>query len=234
MIYITGDTHGDYEEFKERLNNYDIELNFNNYLIICGDFGFIFDNDKKKVNTILNKLSRLNINILFLDGNHENFEILEGYSIVEWNGGKVHQIKKNIFHLMRGEIYNLNDLVFFVMGGAYSIDKAYRTENISWWERELPSKKELDNGLKNLKKCNYKVDYILSHDCSRYMVDKLYRNNIFKVEDDKKLKDFFDLIEDLCDFKHWYFGHHHMYYHIDNKHTCLYQEITKIKGKEEN
>ena len=46
---------------------------------------------------------------------------------------------------MRGEVFKINDKVFFVMGGGYSIDKVIRIPGKSWWEEEMPAKEEYDN-----------------------------------------------------------------------------------------
>ena len=51
----------------------------------------------------------------------------------------------------------------FTLGGARSIDKAYREENISWWPQEMITKKDIDNACRNLDKVDYKVDYLLTH-----------------------------------------------------------------------
>ena len=55
---------------------------------------------------------------LFVDGNHENFDRLYSYPIIEWHGGKVHKINSSIFHLMRGEIYEIDNKKIFAFGGA--------------------------------------------------------------------------------------------------------------------
>lgn len=40
MIYITGDTHGDFTRFSnKRLRKQGIELTEEDYVIVCGDFG---------------------------------------------------------------------------------------------------------------------------------------------------------------------------------------------------
>lgn len=40
MIYITGDTHGDFARFSaKRLRSAGMELTQDDYIIICGDFG---------------------------------------------------------------------------------------------------------------------------------------------------------------------------------------------------
>ena len=45
--------------------------------------------------------------------------------------------------------------------GAY-----FRIRDYSWWDLEMPTDEEMQNGIKNLEKVNYKVDYIISHCCS--------------------------------------------------------------------
>ena len=131
-IFITGDTHGELEINKLGAKQFPIgvSLSKDDYVIICGDFGLIWDNGKTD-NYWLEWLSVKPFTILFIDGNHENFDLLESYPVKEWNGGKVHQIKDNIFHLMRGQIFTINNKTFFTMGGATSTDKD-RRKNICW------------------------------------------------------------------------------------------------------
>lgn len=43
--------------------------------------------------------------------------------------------------------------------------KAHKIRDFSWWDLELPTKEEMQNGINNLEKVNYKVDYIISHCC---------------------------------------------------------------------
>ena len=103
MIYVTGDTHGILSRFDDpRLK----KLRAGDTLIICGDFGFIWDGGKEEMNA-LKKLSKKKYNICFVDGTHENFDMLSKLKIKKWNGGKVHHIASNIFHLMRGQIFTI-------------------------------------------------------------------------------------------------------------------------------
>ena len=72
MIYITGDTHGD----RKRLSRFNLrQLKEGDTLIICGDFGFMW-NDTKQERDFLMNLGKRKYNICFIDGTHENFEIL--------------------------------------------------------------------------------------------------------------------------------------------------------------
>ena len=106
--------------------------------------------------------------MLFLDGNHENFDLLNQYPVVDYLGGKAHKISENIYHLMRGEIFTIDGNKYFCMGGAESTDKEGRQEHISWWKEEIPSYAEMKHGMDNLEKHNWEVDYILTHCYTNY------------------------------------------------------------------
>ena len=97
----------------------------------------------------LNAMELLPYTIAFVDGNHENFDKLYEYPIVDFCGGKAHQVRKNIFHLIRGESFIIEGHSFFCFGGAYSRDKATRDPNF-WWPQELPNNEEYAHAKKTL------------------------------------------------------------------------------------
>lgn len=68
MIYITCDTHGA-RDFDKLLSPELIILSKNDYVIICGDSGVLF-NPREAANFI-NLYSYLPFTVLFVDGNHE-------------------------------------------------------------------------------------------------------------------------------------------------------------------
>ena len=82
------------------------KLKENDTLIICGDFGFIWDGSRHE-NSVLNKIGNMPFNVAFIDGCHENFELLSEYEVIDWNGGKAQLISGNLVHLMRGQIYTI-------------------------------------------------------------------------------------------------------------------------------
>ena len=184
MVFVTGDTHGDWinrlnvDSFPEQK-----EMTKDDYVIICGDFG-IWDNSKREKYS-LSWLDDKPFTTLFVSGNHENYDILDSLEMSEWHGGLVNFVRKSVIHLMRGQVFNIEDKTFFTFGGASSHDISagilepddpnfkekkkqldkdpfalYRINHVSWWERELPSENEMEMGLNNLKKENNKVDYI--------------------------------------------------------------------------
>ena len=163
MIFITGDTHGHFDvekifSFYQNFN--DKKLTKDDYLIIAGDFGFIWDEQYDKD---IEKLGEFDLTFLFIDGNHENFDIINDMPITEWCGGKVHQFSDNVIHLMRGQIFELDGNKIFTFGGAESVDKDGREEGISWWPSEVPSDAEFEEAKANLERVGNSVDYIITH-----------------------------------------------------------------------
>jgi len=224
MIFITGDTHCPIDIRKLNTSNFKEQqsLTKNDFLIITGDCGIVWDNSSEE-KYWQNWLNAKNFTTLFVDGNHENFDLLNSYTVSEWNGGKVHFIKNSVIHLMRGQVYTINDKKFFVMGGAESIDKILRKEGKSWWKEELPSEEEYEEALNNLDKHNWTVDYVITHTSAPDAASK-----IAKYDTNNKLNSFFRMIEKYLNYKHWYFGHFHVDIKIDDKHTALYNKIIRI------
>lgn len=247
MIYITGDTHSDFSRFTEENFPIQSEMTKDDYIIICGDFGGVwtFEEESRREKEALDWLNNKNFTTLFVDGNHENYTRLYNYPIEEWKGGKVHKIRDSILHLMRGEIFNIDNKKIFAFGGARSHDiqdgilnldeeeKIYeyrkrgayfRIRDFSWWDLELPTKQEMENGIKNLEKINYKVDYIISHCCPtnvQALINSAYKRDI--------LTDYLQQISEKCTFKRWYFGHYHDYKQINSQFTLLYEDIVPLE-----
>jgi hypothetical protein len=226
-IYVTGDTHG--FEFKKLSNKNFIDHKIttkNDYMIICGDFGLVWNNSKEEKHW-RKWLNEKSFTTLFVDGNHENHEKLNQYPVEIWNGGKIHRIEDSIIHLMRGQVYTINNNKIFTFGGANSVDKEWRKENISWWPQEMPNTSEYEEGLKNLEENNWEVDYIITHTCASDTVDALSRFNHFHPEKDS-LTEYFNVINEKVKYKHWYFGHFHKDIDILDNQTVIYSDIIKI------
>ena len=119
-------------------------------LIVCGDFGFIWSGDKRE-DKVLKRLGRKKYNILFVEGCHENFELLYKYPQEDWNGGKVRAISGRLKQLVRGSVFNIEGKKIFAFGGGQGVDHDIRKSYKTFWEEELPTDEELQNGLENLK-----------------------------------------------------------------------------------
>ena len=167
MIYVTGDTHGE----QERL--LDMDYTDKDTLIVCGDFGFLFYGTQEEQAFLDRCAQTLPYTICFVDGNHENFDLLMRYPVEQWNGGQIHRIRRNIVHLMLGQVFEIEGKTFFTFGGGYSIDRSVRQQGVSWWPQELPTDAEYKLGVKTLEEHDMQVDYILTHTAPREMVMRL-------------------------------------------------------------
>lgn len=225
MIRITGDPHGDISRFYELYYNHgESHWTKDDILIFCGDWGFLFLNNKTE-NSFLDDLSSRPYTICFVDGNHENFDAINTYPIIEWNGGKAHQIRKNIFHLMRGQVFEIDGKTFFTMGGAYSLDKGSRTPGYSWWPDELPTDADYKEATSNLQKYGMKVDYIITHTLPREMILRLGK---YPDTHDMELTGFLEWIMYEVDFKHWYCGHWHDDKELNDQFTILWFDVKEL------
>lgn len=220
MVFITGDTHGD----PERLSKSALKcLNEGDTVIVCGDFGFVWDRSKQEQKH-LKALSKRKYNICFIDGTHENFDLLNAYPLTTWNGGKVHQISDNIFHLMRGQVFEIDGLKIFTMGGGESPDLDSRIEDNPWLKYEIPSKEELLEGANNLEKHDCKIDIIVTHEPSTTIKGflKLGDTEAVRVT---ALNTYFDNLAKCSEFKHWYFGSLHLDKYISNKYIGVHKAV---------
>lgn len=179
-IAFLGDQHGNTKNIY-KLIDYIRDKENPDLLIQVGDFGLMGDNFEKYLFKINKKLKEYNLELWFIDGNHENFNWLLNKVA---NKHDLNEITSNIKYIPRGTLLNINDKNFYFCGGAFSIDNIYRTLNKTWWLQETLSNEEtkelIDFYNKNYK--NYTVDYFISHDTPLY--NHLSNPNIFMNQSD--------------------------------------------------
>lgn len=234
MVYVTGDTHGDIDISKisnASLKKQNINIKEEDFLIILGDFGFPFlDTDREKSKTYqywIKWLKSRPYTVLWIDGNHDNFNFWRKQPITEWNGGKVqiHPDASNVIHLMRGEVYEIEGRSYFTFGGAASTDKKFRKPNVTWWEQETASSADIENAHSNLEKCNFEVDYILTHTPPASLVAML--PSCFYSKDDTA--EFLSTLVYNVSHNAWLSGHLHMDVMFpQHKTALLYKDVKSI------
>lgn len=219
MVYVTGDTHGDFSRFQSRAAR---RLNKNDMLIVLGDFGFLWDGSKEE-QRLLKRLGKLKYPVLFLDGPHENYDLLKQYPVTEWNGGRVQIIDGNLMHLMRGQVFTIDNETYFVCGGGEDPDIDLR----KYWEEAMPSAEEMLAGRQCLKDHSNKVDYILTHEPSGkargFMGMKAA--NLARLNG---INAYLNLIEDAVEYKHWFFGSLHLDKPLSKRHLSVFQNIVPV------
>lgn len=237
-IFITGDTHGSYDMTKLSRRHFQEgkTLTKNDYVIICGDFGCVWGGELEKSDKWWqNWLDEQTWTTLWIDGNHENHDLLQTYPVEQWHGGRIHKINNSIYHLMRGEVFTINDKTIFTFGGGYSTDRAYRKEGVSWWKGELPTHEEVNYALQSLEKYNNHVDIILTHDAPHDIKEYLGFYNLCDMsvygEEYEDIHSTLYFFKKNIVFQDWYLGHYHIDKDIGNMHI-LYNEIIEITDKE--
>lgn len=220
MIYVTGDMHAVASRFDDPKLR---KLKKGDTLIVCGDFGFLWNGSKEEMN-VLRKLSKKKYNICFIDGTHENFDMLSKLKVKKWNGGKVHQISENIFHLMRGQIFTIENQKIFTMGGGESPDIEIRFEMNTWSEQEIPTREELIEGVENLQKNSAEIDIVITHEPPAKIKEflLLQTSNAASIT---AINTYLEDVSRTCKFKHWYFGSLHMDKFISTTHACVFNNV---------
>lgn len=221
MVYVTGDTHGVFSRFSKFKNPFSKKKD---YLIVCGDFGFIWDGSIKE-KKILSKIEKLRCTVLFIEGTHDNIDLLKEYPLVEFCGGEAREIAKNLFWLQRGNIFTIEEKTFFAMGGGESHDADERILGESWWKEEMPSFEELEKGARALEYNDNKVDFIITHQNPRVEIGlvnaKSDKGNYFST--------FLEELYKNVNYTHWYLGGEHKDKLISGKLTTVFEKIIEIK-----
>lgn len=159
-------------------------------VIQLGDFGFGFM-----------KIGELPTNLRMIRGNHDAPEAA----------------RKHPNYLGDYGTFMLNDKKVFFLGGAYSIDYAWRTPGESWWEDEELSYPELEQAFEKYKA--YKPDIVLTHEAprsivpeilDRFVIGKLGNRDYKAPCADSRTSQSLQKMWEEHQPEQWYFGHYHI------------------------
>ena len=211
MIYITGDTHGDFSRLLT------LDYNDGDMIIVLGDAGINYYKNNEDIK-LKNYLNSLNLKLFCVRGNHEERpENISTYKVVDMFDGKVYleDDYPNLIFAKDGEVYNIDGLSILVIGGAYSVDKDYRLmHGYKWFKDEQLSKEEMNDILNKVSGRHF--DVILTHTCPyKYEPREVFLPFIDQSKVDKSMELFLDKIEDSIDYNKWYCGHYHIEKRID-------------------
>lgn len=253
MIYVTGDTHGDFRRLSTSRFPEQKSMTRNDFVIICGDFGGVW-NDSPEERYWLSWLNDKPFTTLFVDGNHENHVRLRTeFPAQDFAGGKIRLVRNNIFYLQRGEVYTIDGKKFFCFGGASSHDirdgivdpdefpnegalkmelwwrrmtgQQYRVKGVSWWPEELPSDEEMQHGIEVLAANDNRVDYVITH-CLPQEVASVFSMGLY--QSDRLTMYFNKLMHDGLQFERWFCGHYHVDRRVMGKFDLLYESVVQI------
>ena len=214
MIYVTGDVHGDYDALNKRNIK---QIKKGDKLIVTGDFGFIWDHSKAELKNFV-RLTRKKFDILFVEGAHENFELLRQYQEVDLYRGKGYKLAHNIYCLKRGEYYLIDGKTVFALGGGIDPHGEDPGEAPS-----MPTDEELKYAVDNIQSHRRKADLIITHEAPasvKKLIDRCASINDLNI--------FLDTVMHNTAYGQWFFGSLHEDRKVSDQLTCVFEEVHKV------
>ncbi|WP_415854032.1 metallophosphoesterase family protein [Sinomonas sp. G460-2] len=157
---VMGDFHGHIHHFRavtRTLRHAGIDL-----LLGVGDVGFDFPGAHRgKVEKKMRLLLEQNgIDFIWAAGNHDNHDTLERLVL---NPDGTRRISDRNSNLPNGSVLEINGVRIGALGGAFSVDKAWRTAGRDWWPQEEPTREEAERLVAECAK-GPRLDILLTHD----------------------------------------------------------------------
>ena len=231
MVYITGDTHGNFKRIKEFCQEHD--TSYDDTMIILGDAGINYFGDYKDKH-LKEAISHIPITLFCIHGNHEMRPYnVEGYQSMVWNGGVVSYQPQfpSILFAPDGMQFQIDNHLYYVIGGAYSVDKFYRLERgMNWFEDEQPDKKTKEHVELTLQNVfNYNIDIMLTHTCPiQYEPIEVFLPMIDQSTVDKSTEEWLGDLEEKLTYNKWYCGHYHTDKSID-KMRFMFKDVVEVE-----
>lgn len=225
-FFVTGDCHGQYHRIYNFIQKYG--LGEGDTIIVCGDMGLYWNDNKKDAEEKIKTYEAMchGVNLWWIDGNHENFNVIKTF------GNKPYRCSPHIIYMPRGTVVDTKVGTMLFIGGADSVDKFWRTENVSWWAGETITDEDVDKVIPG------HYDYVFTHCCPYeevqqgkcwlFTLSNISENNAIH-NSEKQLQRIFDKI----DFNHHYYGHYHVNKQTSDKHTCLYEDFIELEKEAE-
>ena len=219
-VFITGDTHQSLDINKLNSKNFPLNsiLTKDDILIICGDWGCIWDGSGED-KYWQNWYEKKNFTTFVVLGNHENYDLIQNYPIVQFCGGRARKVSDSVYLEIRGEVYNFNGKTFLSFGGADSTDKHLRKEGESWWSGERITEEDLENARRNVKKYDY-IDYVITHTGGSEI------NRFIGIEPSESDKILDQILSEIKYGTH-YCGHYHVDLYYLN-HRIIYDDVCEL------
>lgn len=194
-IRLIGDIHGDYEFYRQQVIAADKD---GISTIQLGDFGLGFHLMR---DLILTKESGIDwTSHKFIRGNHDDPECCDDHP------GYL------------GDFGYIKEYDLFYISGAYSIDKDWRIEGVSWWPEEELSESQMQECARLY--LETKPKYVISHDAPKEVIKNIYFKQDKGIERfPNRTSDFLQKLFEIHQPLFQFFGHHHQNLNIKIKNT---------------
>lgn len=232
-VFITGDTHSDLTKVIDFIHKFDLTLG--DSIIVLGDFGIFWRKDGKDSAYWIDLYEKEcnGVHLYWLDGNHENFDIINSWNI---NKNYEYDNSEHIHYCPRGFITDIDvdcgdhweARKALFLGGADSVDKFRRTKHLSWWEEERITEKDIED-------IEGSFYYVFTH-CGPLSIVKKNRGwlyTISNINDTNGIHSSEQALDELKDkilFEHWWFAHYHVDIDLGEGFRCVFNNFIELGG----
>lgn len=203
-VRIIGDVHGKFSRYRDIIRDVPRSIQ-------VGDMGVGFRNGNgdQMGNPPYDSMSRGDHK--FIRGNHDNPQACARHPYWIADGSFIPVIEGSM------------DSGIYCLGGAVSIDKAWRTEGLDWWPDEECSYAELERMIDDY--TAIKPEIVITHDCPDSIAGEIltaFRK--VRIEDGSRTRQALDRVFAIHQPREWYFGHWHEFMQFERNGTkfrCL-------------
>lgn len=182
-MLLIGDIHGLWENYARILEVYRPQ-----HSVQVGDFGIGFHReDPVRLEQVRYAMDNFGTNNRYIRGNHDNPAacLADPRWIPDASFDEVHGI--------------------FYLGGAFSIDQAFRTPGLSWWEDEELSMDALYAAMDVYEAARPRI--VITHECPESIVPHMF--NWYKTEWPSRTRQALDAMLAMHQPELWVHGHWH-------------------------
>lgn len=197
-IRIIGDVHGKFRDYRDLIRDVPRSIQ-------VGDMGVGFKRNHGDfewcANPPYDSMSRGDHK--FIRGNHDNPQACERHPYWIADGTVVDGI--------------------YCLGGAVSIDRAWRTQGLDWWPDEECSYAEIERMIDDYSAI--KPEVVVTHDCPSSIANEILSAfNMQKIEDGSRTRVALERMLESHQPREWFFGHWHVslsFVRGQTRFTCL-------------
>lgn len=210
-LFITGDLHGRayFSKLERFASEFGHKLSKEDVLLVLGDFCLPWDcPPNEQDNDLMGRISQFPWTTAFIDGNHENHDMLSTLPTARVFDATAGRLAKGIYHLRRGRVYSICGHKMLTMGGAMSQDADILKKSGSWWPEEVPNAKERAACDRAIKK-HPQIDIVATHTPPTRQLISHAKSCDMNWEPDEFCDWLQTHVADKVRFRAWFYGHMH-------------------------
>lgn len=224
--FVTGDCHGNFNRIIQFIQKFN--LGEDDHIIVCGDMGLYWRKDMADAKENIKTYEAMchGVQLWWVDGNHENFDIIN-----KLKENDMIECSPHITYMGRGVCMDTEIGTMLFMGGADSVDKFWRTEHLTWWADERITEDDIA-GIRG------HFDFVFSHACpySVFKQNKVQLCTLNNINENNAIHESEKTLEQLrvnITYNYWFFGHYHVDKHMWPtrdmcQERCVYNDFVEI------